>query len=106
MALVTGLATGLRPVGFEGQRPTLGGSEEGGFEELVEFWPSLASNSAIRARAACNCPVSMETWASSSVMRASRAASWASSSAMRASLGSAQVTPYADHILACDSIPF
>jgi hypothetical protein len=42
---------------------TAGGSDEGGFEELVEFWLSLCSNSAIRfSKAAMT--ARMAAWAS------------------------------------------
>ena len=49
----------LRPEGLLfGRAATFGGSDEGGFEELREFIPSLASSSATRASSSATCALS------------------------------------------------
>ena len=64
----------LLPVRFAFAFFTPGPSDEGGFDEFCEFWPSRARNTA--------------TSASSSVIRTKASRSSCSSSAMRASRGS------------------
>jgi len=87
-----GCPPGFLPDGAFAWRDTPGGSEDGGFDELVEFW--------------FNCTVSRATCASSTVIRSSAHASFASRSAMRAtSAGSRWATPWVDHAAAHLSIP-
>jgi len=80
LRLCPGCPPGFRPDGDFAWRGIPGGSEDGGFEEFVEFWVS--------------CAIVL----SSIAIRSSAHASFASSSAIRAtSAGSRSATPSVDH---------